>query len=207
MNISCPECNTVFTIPKELIGEFGRKVKCSKCSYIWHQTLENQIKIDSKQPIEIGVDNKVNKNNGINLPALLPKEISEPASISSIFLLILIKILLVILFYEKFGIKLFNNSHEWVINNIKIENNLQPDKIIVNYTLNNISNNTISVPLIRIKLLDKNNKVIDTHIIEEENLLISPKNNINLQTEFFSHHNIAVKIDISIGNKLDFILK
>jgi predicted Zn finger-like uncharacterized protein len=35
MNISCPNCDTVFRIDDARIGPRGRKVRCSKCGYVW----------------------------------------------------------------------------------------------------------------------------------------------------------------------------
>lgn len=37
MLISCPACEVSFSVPAGAIGEDGRKVKCSKCSHVWHQ--------------------------------------------------------------------------------------------------------------------------------------------------------------------------
>ena len=36
MELSCPQCDTRFTIADEALGPAGRKVRCSVCSHVWH---------------------------------------------------------------------------------------------------------------------------------------------------------------------------
>lgn len=40
MKLTCPECTQSFSVPDNAIGPKGRKLRCSKCSHEWHQTLE-----------------------------------------------------------------------------------------------------------------------------------------------------------------------
>ncbi|MEP3113310.1 zinc-ribbon domain-containing protein [Nisaea sp.] len=40
MKLTCPECSQPFSVPDNAIGPKGRKLRCSKCSHEWHQTLE-----------------------------------------------------------------------------------------------------------------------------------------------------------------------
>lgn len=207
MNITCPECSTNFTVSQELIGECGRKVKCSKCSYIWHQYLENQIRLDPTRSKEVITDNKTIKSNGVNLPALLPIRMPQSSNISPLILISLILFLSLLLFHERLGINLSDDFKDLNINDIKIVRNIEEGKIIINYNITNMVDQTISIPLIRVRLFDKDNKLIDTQIVKEENLTLGPKKYINLQSEFFSNQDATTKIDISLGNKLDFILK
>ncbi|PIR32800.1 MAG: hypothetical protein COV36_03655 [Alphaproteobacteria bacterium CG11_big_fil_rev_8_21_14_0_20_44_7] len=37
MHLECPECKTKFLIDPAKLGDKGRKVRCGKCSHIWHQ--------------------------------------------------------------------------------------------------------------------------------------------------------------------------
>lgn len=36
MELSCPQCDTRFSIPEEALGPAGRKVRCSRCAHVWH---------------------------------------------------------------------------------------------------------------------------------------------------------------------------
>lgn len=35
MDINCPNCTTHFTVPDDVIGPSGRKLKCSQCGHVW----------------------------------------------------------------------------------------------------------------------------------------------------------------------------
>jgi predicted Zn finger-like uncharacterized protein len=39
MILTCPKCTTRFSLDRSAIGAQGRKVRCSTCHHIWHQTL------------------------------------------------------------------------------------------------------------------------------------------------------------------------
>lgn len=43
MIIACPKCNTGFFVTPEQIGLSGRRVKCSKCSHIWHAKIYQKL--------------------------------------------------------------------------------------------------------------------------------------------------------------------
>lgn len=43
MIISCPECETKFAVADAVLGERGRKVRCFKCGYAWHQMPEGVV--------------------------------------------------------------------------------------------------------------------------------------------------------------------
>ena len=40
MIVTCPSCETSFAVDEALLGERGRKVRCSECAHRWHQMPE-----------------------------------------------------------------------------------------------------------------------------------------------------------------------
>lgn len=40
MIVTCPSCDTSFAVDESLLGEQGRKVRCSECAHRWHQLPE-----------------------------------------------------------------------------------------------------------------------------------------------------------------------
>ncbi len=50
MFLSCPDCHTKFKIDPAVLGEAGRKVRCAKCAYTWHQMPE--VEEVEEEPIE-----------------------------------------------------------------------------------------------------------------------------------------------------------
>lgn len=52
MKITCPNCTTQFRINSEALGLVGRKVKCSKCDFSWHQNpdLDDLVQEPANEP-------------------------------------------------------------------------------------------------------------------------------------------------------------
>ena len=66
MIIQCPACNTSFSVSKEKFGTKNRKVKCSKCYFIW--TANSQGKAIEVPPLYESINSqggviKENKND------------------------------------------------------------------------------------------------------------------------------------------------
>lgn len=202
MYITCPGCKTRFAVTAEQIGNNGRKVKCSKCFHIWHQKPLGQVKIEPK--VELVSTKTPLLGNGINLPVLLP--IKVPGHLLyglPILLISMIIFMVTILFQDSFVLPSILNNQNLVISDVRPYQQL--DKTIINYKVTNLSSKSAKVPLIRIRIFDKNNRIINSRIENHNNIKLAPSENIILSTELVNippHANI----DIMIGNKLDFIL-
>jgi hypothetical protein len=108
-----------------------------------------------------------------------------------------------ILFQDSFVLPSILNNQNLVISDVRPYQHL--DKTIINYKVTNLSSKSTKVPLIRIRIFDKANRIIDSKIENHNNIKLAPSENIILSTELVNippHANI----DIMIGNKLDFIL-
>ena len=42
MKIVCPHCLTDYAVTKEILGPSGRKVRCAKCTKVWHAVIEEE---------------------------------------------------------------------------------------------------------------------------------------------------------------------
>lgn len=202
MYITCPECETRFAVTAEEIGKNGRKVKCSKCFNIWHQEPFRQARIEPK--IELLSTKTPPLGNGINLPVLLP--IKVPAHLLyglPILLISMIIFMVAILFQGSFVIPSILNHKDLIISDIYNQQEL--GKTTINYKVTNLSNKSIKIPLIRIRVFDKNNRLINSRIENHNNIKLSPSQNVIINTELGDVPPNA-NIDIMIGNKLDFIL-
>ena len=205
MYIVCPECDAKFVINPEQIGKHGRKVKCSKCSHIWHQRLNNHLKIEpilepgSIKPIPLG--------NGVNLPALLPIRIPAYLYGLPVLLIGMIIFMTITLFPTTFGLDSILNSKALSIRDLQITYNKELGKIIVNYKVLNSSDKNVKMPLVRIRLFDKNNRVIKSKIDDYSKINLAPAQKVSISTEFAPAPPSTENIDIILGNKLDFILR
>lgn len=206
MYIACPSCDTKFVILPEQIGVGGRKVKCSKCGNIWHQLLKDQCQVEPM--ITANSENaKPIFGSGINLPALLPIKIPQYLYILPLLLISLIIALSIILFPNIFGIQSLTKTNELSIKDVRVENNKNVDKLIINYKIVNSSNYVRAMPLVRIRLLDEKKRIIKSHIDNQTNVNLAPKQYISIKTEFNSLPPSTEQVDITLGNKIDFILR
>lgn len=204
MYIACPKCETKFVVTAEQIGSHGRKVKCSKCANIWHQKLDNNVKIEPKPaplsttPVAIG--------NGVNLPVLLP--IKMPSFLYGLPVLLIGMIIFMVttLFSNVFEVHSILNNKNLSTHDLQITNDKDQGKILVSYKILNTSDKNVKMPLVRIRLLDKNNRVINTKIDDYSKIELSPGQNVYINTEFADAPLEAENIDVTLGNKLDFIL-
>jgi predicted Zn finger-like uncharacterized protein len=207
MFIACPKCATTFTVLPEQIGPNGRKVKCSKCGNIWHQRLEEHIRIEpvlnspvvSTKPMPIG--------NGVNLPALLPIKIQPYLYTMPFVMLALIFSLSIVLFPDFFGVHSLIKSRELSIEDVRIENRKESNKVIVSYKIMNSSRHNVSMPLVRVRLLDENNSILKHHISDQTNKTLAPSQYVTIKTEFNSPPTSSKYVDVTLGNKLDFLLR
>lgn len=201
MYIACPECTTRFVVTAEQIGKEGRKVKCSKCLHIWQQHPPEQLRVEPK--IESSTKT-LPLGNGVNLPVLLPVKI--PAHLLyglPILLVSMIIFMFTILFQDNFVLPSILNTKDLIISDISYQRTL--GKTAINYKVSNLSDKSVKTPLIRIRVFDKNHRLINFRIDDHSNIKLSPSQNVVIKTELEDvppHANI----DIMIGNKLDFIL-
>lgn len=204
MYIACPECNTKFAIKKEQIGESGRKVKCSKCSHIWHYDPKKE---EPKSPA-IKHEDVVNRPaqtkpaKGVNVPALRPKKI--PSYLPWIPYLIIGFIIVVSIIL--FNTSLLNHS-PLELRNMQITKDVDLGKLTVAYKVFNSSDKELKMPLVRVQLIDNNNNILKSRIDDHTHLMIAPNKSVQVKTEFSPVPESAENINIMIGNKLDFLLQ
>jgi predicted Zn finger-like uncharacterized protein len=204
MYIVCPECDTKFVVTAEQIGD-GKKVRCSKCSHVWHQTLDKNVRIEPIVAAPEVVRTELGK--GVNLPALLPVRVS-PFLYGLPFLLIgMIIFMMVTLFPSIFQDYSFLNNKELNIYDLQIVKNKDLGKIIVAYKVINSSKHNVNIPLVRIRLFDKNNKLIEFKIDDYSKVELVPSQDATITSEFMLGPVEAENIDVMLGNELDFMLR
>jgi predicted Zn finger-like uncharacterized protein len=204
MYIACPKCNTKFVVTSEQVGKHGRKVKCSKCAHIWHQTPDTKVDIP---PLLTPTAAHIPLGNGVNLPALVPVRIQPYLYAMPILIIGLIIFMLVMLFPANFGFNSLLSNRNLSIKDLQIQNQTELEKITVSYKVHNSAYKNTKMPLVRIRLLDKNNRVIKSLIDDHTNIVMSPNQFIQVKTEFAPAPASADNVDIMIGNRIDFILR
>ena len=209
MYINCPKCSTNFIVLKSSLASARRRVKCSKCSYVW--SVE---KIGASEEIKEAV--KIEEIE--NISSYIPKieggvgeiESSEKAStalqfILPIFLGLAILFMCSIFALDHLGLDgKLKASKNIVLKDVRFEKN--GSNLIIKYKIYNNETTTVFVPKIRIRLKDSDNCVLDT-FTTKNNINLKPKQYANIKTEFGSVPLKTSKFDVSIGTNYDFILR
>lgn len=203
MYIACPECDTKFVVTPKQIGTHGRKVKCSKCSHIWYQELGDNVPIE---PVVSQLEPIAPIGNGVNLPALVPAKTPSYLFWLPGMVIILIFVMLVILFPSQLGITSLLNSNEVSVEDIQIVNQEDVEKVVVEYKVHNNSLDNVQMPLVRVRLFDKNHNILSSRIDDHSDTEMYPDQIKRVRTKFTSVPSSVGSIDVMIGNKLDFIL-
>ena len=213
MYIKCPSCTTSFVVTAAQIGPKGRRVRCSKCNNGWF--VEAQIEEPVQhvaEPASI-IPDRVGGTNysflpGVNLPALLPINIPLYLYILPTILSIAIIFSCMVLFQDKLSfLGLSGTSDNLSVHDINIDYNRKDGAIIASYKIVNAAQQFVPVPLIRIRLLDKDHRPLKTHITHNPNVDLAPKQYVGIRTNFADAPPNVEFIDIALGNRLDFILR
>jgi predicted Zn finger-like uncharacterized protein len=215
MYIKCPSCKTSFVVTAEQIGPKGRRVRCSRCSHGWfveklstNEIMQNE---DFAEPSSI-IPNRVGMDTtfspGVNLPALLPINIPKYLYILPTILTIAIIFGCMVLFQDKLSfLGLVGTSDALSIHDIDIDYNRHSGTIVANYKIINSSQAFVPVPLIRIRLLDHEHRTLKTHVTANHTVDLSPKQYVTIRTNFADAPPNVEFIDISLGSRLDFVLR
>ena len=208
MYIVCPECSTRFTIPQQQIGPAGRKVKCSRCSSVWHYQPGAQVRITPVIATPASSTYAATElSSGVNLPVPLPLKPAHTRAPAPQILVGLVILLSLLLFSGRPGWKFLIKFRELAIENIRIENQPETGRIIVSYTIANSSDHKVAMPLARVRLMDGNNIAVKDHVEDKGGMILAPSQYISMTTEFEAPLTPAKYVDITLGNKLDFLLR
>ncbi len=198
----------------EQLGPSGRKVRCSKCHNTWHAQVESGAATKIEPTItESQADTTNTLEPGVNLPALLP--IGLPFYLCSMpILLIAIIVFVCIELFSGSGsiIKTYMSYHGLNVKDINIEHQQDKGKIIVNYKILNSSDSAITIPMVRIRLFDKDGSTLQTNITDGQvaygsAVTLNANQYLSVKTEFLSIPPSADRLDITVGSKLDFFLR
>ena len=225
MIIQCPACNTSFSASREKFGLKNRKVKCSRCNFIWTAN-SNGKAVDVPtlyEPISSqGNFSSALKSKKLNLntkpehplPVPLKEKNSEKNSLYSIFLILSILSLFSLVWYNR--IILLEKSPslrpvlEFIdpaisirgidINNLETRKTIinNQDALIINGSLINQSKYRRNIPDIMVKLVTFNEKVIvQKKVILSGKYLLSNEQ-ISFSTNFIDHPKEANKVQIEL---------
>ena len=225
MIIQCPACNTSFSVSKDKFGTKNRKVKCSKCYFVWtvnplgkaievpplyesiksqggiikenkEETLDPNIKPD--HPLPVPINGNTNKKDGI-LPVILILILFSSLAMlwyNRVFLLENFPIIRPVLELVDPSI----NIRGIDIYNLESRSKIINDKesLIISGSLINQSNYMRIVPNIIVKLVGSDEKVIMRKTIFFDNEYFKMNEQKLFSTSFINYPKNADKVQIEI---------
>ena len=213
MYLSCPECYTSFVVGNDQIGPKGRRVRCSRCNHAWFAPPAKGGSGDFYSQLSVSPSDRVGETAekfkpGVNLPALLPINIPIYLYVIPILLAAAIMFSAVVFFQDRLSfLGLVGTSSNLGVHDVNIVYDREHGNIVANYKIVNTSQEFIPLSSIRIRLLDANHRILKTHIANESSSSLAPKQYVTIRTNF-SEAPINVEfIDITLGNRLDFLLR
>lgn len=218
MYIACPNCNTNFSILPQQIGSVGRKVKCSKCAHIWHYDLNDGVSSESaitasSEAIASSynsapIASKIPISSGINLPAIaLPIKVPQNLCAIPVLLSSLIVMLLLILLQDNISLKYPSDYTKLSIKDVEVNVNKEIGITSVNFQIFNSSNHKIALPLVRIRAFDEHKEIVKSEIIDKTKVILAPEGATKITSEFLSLPKATAQLEITLGNRLDLVLK
>lgn len=205
MLITCPECETSFSIPTNALGEKGRKVKCSSCSHVWFQA---PVEFD-KQKLNDLLDTKKKEPAKQEFKKdQLPIKVSKKAiyGLSSSLVLFLI-----------LGVGFFYLNMEGVIPNhdgLRFSNFSSSSEIVDNRydfymkgELINITSEPIKVPPIHVSVLSKGGRVMTEAEMLPKIDVVPPHSRVEFSPEITQVSGHADRISLSFANWAESIFE
>lgn len=209
MIISCPNCSAGFFVSPQQIGEAGRRVKCSKCKNVWHATID-QNKIPNDEIIARRIQDQ-KYVSGSNLPAVIPIKIPNLLYYLPGVLLTLIIVSIFTLYPSMYNITGIYGPMN-VPEGLKIEQvihdfNKERNHVSVEYSVINRSNSPQKVPLVQLKLIDKDDNVLRTAYADGNGMILEPNKMVRAKSEFNDVKSTSKFVEIALGSRLKFWVK
>ena len=225
MIIQCPACNTSFSVSTEKFGTKNRKVKCSKCYFIW--TANSQGKAIEVPPLYESINSqggviKENKNETLDpnikpdhpLPVPVREKDNKKGDFLSVILILVLFLSLGVVWYNRIflleNFPILRPVLEFVDPSINIRGidiyNLESratiinnkESLIVSGSLINQSNYMRIVPNIIVKIVGPDEKVIMQEIIVLNDEYFEMNEQKSFSTNFINYPKNANKVLIEI---------
>ncbi len=130
-------------------------------------------------------------------------KINNRSILSSLYLTNFLSFLIISCFAFLYFYKSVDINRYLRVGDIRVDSTSEKN-IILKYKIFNDSETKIMLPKVRIRLKNKDNTYIKTHILQDK-IDIKPTSYVNIKTELFATEDVD-KIDISIGKDINFLV-
>lgn len=219
MQIQCSQCAAKYLVPDHAIGAGGRKVRCAKCGHNWFvappaaSAAPGPVLVATPPPIEAEPSRPRPTPKGSNLPALPPKKAPLGLKIAPAFILAATLPLMLLLWKPSVYGQL--PSDGLVLAEVSMLSRFDekhPERKHPTYEVTgkilNVSDETLTVPVLRISVIDKKGETLQFWDFSEAGRTLESKKNIP-----FSSGPLAMKFNqphrfiVELGSPLELWLR
>jgi len=212
MIISCPECETSFNIPNNALGENGRKVKCSKCSHVWHQD-PIEIKKEKLDSLLGSGEGRASANSNVgkaNDAANLPVKVNKGyfyGLVASFLVLVALSALFVMFNQAKnsqsiSNILAINNFDGLRFVDFEVQSEIVDNKydFFITGKFYNDSEDVKNLPPVTVKVLSQGGNLLQEAIISPEADMIEPNSYVDFNPEISQITGNASALELSFAS-------
>ncbi len=222
MILTCPNCNVQFNLDDDLLGEQGRKVKCSSCEEIWFQEPENIVEIDFEESVQEEAQEEAQEEpepeEEIEIAIKPVDNISDDkgkiisiAIAASVFLVIFVYLLAnsasfiqknpsTRIFYALFGVNPEIEGQNLAFDQVIAKNNGKT--IDIRGKIINLEAVSKKVPVIELSLMDDSDIIIAKWYIAPPKDILEPEGSIS----FDSLYDIELPENESLNAQVKFVI-
>lgn len=195
MIIQCNNCNSKFIVSEDVIGEHGRKVRCSVCKNVWRAYIE-------KEKDNIPVYGNYEELNPIKKGSNLPV-VSQNTPLKKKKLLLITILLLVLLLIGAFIIKnnMSDDSSSIILKNTTMRQVERNNKsyILISANVVNQGEQSQNIPSIKIRLQDGSGKTVKKFKIAKSPVILHKDESFNYNFSIKDFPNNVEKVTINTG--------
>lgn len=196
MLISCPNCKSTFAVPANAIGANGRKLKCSKCTHIWHQV---PAQFDKK--LNSFLETEFKESN--NLPATIKPKFRPLFAASLAVLMLLVAVVQIIKSPQSMGEMVGVQNLEGLrFNNMKVTSELVDNAIdiYVSGEIINVSDKKIKIPPVKLAIYSKGGRVMANNQLLLQKKYLEPFEVFPIKPEITRVSGNARNLELSFEN-------
>lgn len=223
MIVTCPNCEVDFVVSSEALGSSGRKVRCTKCKYIWFQNLPGETSLDTDnglRPLQEVTAEEALPHEPAQQESVIAPEIPEQPSKKSIYANIALAVSFVLwLFtlsivnsnkfiaigkwyysalgiYDDTGIVLHSISAE------KIEEGTNKDLLVKGRIVNESEKEKI-IPDVRITLIGEGREIVRTFTLDSHAASLAPGKSVDFENRVPELPGNVSAVIMDLGNKVN----
>lgn len=215
MILTCSSCKTQFAVPSSAVPPMGRKVKCSRCGFIWHQkplAALMDVEILSEAP-----EKPVPIPQGSSLPSVIREANPIRRMRRSFAVLAAASVVLAVLSFRE-QLPFMRGFYTWAgleqvsglaFTNVSMTKKRVNNKYVLHLggEITNESDETLSVPPLFVKVVSRGGNVLMSNEVTLPLSELKPGESVRLPDEITGISGSSDKLILDIGTQWELLFR